>query len=252
MSGERLQERIRRLRTVLERADRICVLTGAGASAESGVPVYRGNEGLYSAFSAEDMATPEGFARNVERVWQWYNERREQLSRMRPNAGHEALARIERRLAERRAQDGRFTLVTQNIDGLHQAAGSRNVLELHGNIWKVRCTTCSHVDDATGRLFNGVPQCPRCGEVCRPHVVWFGEMLPQDVWAEALRAAATCEVFLSVGTSAVVQPAASLVHVASDSGATVAEINLDATPNTHWVDLSLLGPSGEILPSLLD
>ena len=179
----------------------------------------------------------------------WYNDRRRQLSELRPNPGHLALARLQEKMQSRAG--GSFRLVTQNVDGLHQAAGSREVIELHGNIWKIRCTECDQVADTSGELFDGLPSCPSCGGTCRPHVVWFGEMLPPEVWAEALRAAASCELFMTVGTSAVVQPAASLVHAASDSGAMVAEINLDQTANTRWVDVSLLGKSGQILPALI-
>lgn len=247
---DRFQEKIRRLHGALAHAERVCVLTGAGASAESGVPIYRGNEGLYRAFSAGDMATPEGFVRDPERVWQWYNQRRRQLTEIRPNAGHLALVRLQDRMEARRP--GSFRLVTQNIDGLHQAAGSRDILEVHGSLWKTRCAQCGTVEDATGRQFDGVPRCAACGAVCRPHVVWFGEMVPMDVWAEALRAASACEIFLTVGTSAVVQPAASLVHVAADAGATTVEINLEETGNSRWVDVSLLGKCGDILPALVD
>ena len=253
----RLDEKIRRLRGALEQARKLCVLTGAGASAESGVPVYRGNEGLYRAFSAADISSPEGFARNPEKVWQWYNERRRQLLELKPNAGHVALARLEQSFVASPALPGAgkrrsFRLVTQNIDGLHQAAGSRDPVEVHGNIWKTRCTACAHVADTYGQLFDGPPRCTRCGAMCRPHIVWFGELLEPEVWDAAVRAAAMCDLLLAVGTSAVVQPAASLVHVAVGAGAMVAEINLEETPNTRWVDLSLLGKCGDILPQLIE
>jgi NAD-dependent deacetylase len=249
MMDDRLNEKIDRLRSALDRAPAVCVLTGAGASAESGVPVYRGSKGIAEALSAADVATPEAFAGDPERVWAWYNDRRRQLAEIRPNAGHLALARLQQRIDAAGAD--RFHLVTQNVDGLHQAAGSRDVIELHGNLWKTRCTACGQVADATGRLFDGVPRCPQCSAPSRPHVVWFGEMLPQEVWARALRAASGSEVFMAVGTSAVVQPAASLVHVAADAGATTVEINPEATANTPWVDVSLVGKSGDILPRLV-
>ena len=247
---DRRNQRIRRLRSALEQADRLCVLTGAGVSAESGVPTYRGNQGSYRAFSSADMATPEGFLRDPQRVWQWYNERRRQLAAVRPNAGHLALARLQKRFET--AQPGSFRLVTQNIDGLHQAAGVDDVIELHGSIWKTRCTGCGDVADTTGQLLDGVPTCRRCDAVCRPHIVWFGEMLDMAVWAEALKTAAACDVFMALGTSAVVQPAASLVHLAADAGAMTVEINLEETPNTPRVDMSLLGKTGDILPALVD
>ena len=250
MPDPRLSEKISRLRAAIARAARLCVLTGAGASAESGVPVYRGNEGLYSAWSAADMATPEGFARNPEKVWAWYHDRRRQLAATRPNPGHLALAALQADRAARLGPDS-FRLVTQNVDGLHQAAGNRNVIEVHGNLWQIRCTACHAATDNSGQLSDGIPRCPACQSICRPHIVWFGEMLPPAVWTAALEAASSCDVFLSVGTSAVVQPVASLVHLAADAGALVAEINLEETPNTRWVDLSLLGKSGDILPALV-
>jgi len=245
----RRDERIARLRDSLARARRVCVLTGAGVSAESGVPVYRGNEGLYQAFSAADMATPEGFARNPEKVWAWYIDRRRQLLEVKPNPGHAALARLEQLMA---AQGRAFRLVTQNIDGLHQAAGSRDPVELHGNIWKTRCTECGTVSGQYGEIFEGLPRCARCKALCRPHIVWFGELLDPAVWQSAVRAACECDFLLSVGTSAAVQPAAGLIHMAAANGALVAEINLEETANTRWVDLSLLGKSGEILPRVVE
>jgi NAD-dependent deacetylase len=250
MPDLRLSEKIARLRGAIARAARLCVLTGAGVSAESGVPVYRGNEGLYAAWSAADMATPEGFARNPEKVWAWYHDRRRQLAATKPNPGHLALAALQAARAARLGPDS-FRLVTQNVDGLHQAAGSRDVIEVHGSLWQIRCTACAAVTDAHGPLAETVPRCPACGAICRPHIVWFGEMLPPAVWTAAVEAASACDIFLSVGTSAVVQPVASLVHLAADAGALVAEINLEETPNTRWVDLSLLGPSGEVLPALV-
>ncbi len=250
MPDPRLSEKISRLRAAIARASRLCVLTGAGASAESGVPVYRGNEGLYAAWSAADMATPEGFARDPEKVWAWYHDRRRQLAALKPNAGHLALAALQKDRLARLGPDS-FRLVTQNVDGLHQAAGSTGVIEVHGSLWQIRCTGCAAVTDAPGPL-DAVPHCPGCGAVCRPHIVWFGEMLPPEVWSAAVEAASACDVFISVGTSAVVQPVASLVHLAADAGALVAEINLEETPNSRWLDLSLLGKSGDILPALVD
>jgi NAD-dependent deacetylase len=249
MPDPRLSEKLSRLRAAIARSKRLCVLTGAGASAESGVPVYRGNEGLYSAWSAADMATPEGFARNPEKVWAWYHDRRRQLAALKPNPGHLALAALQRDRLARLGPDS-FRLVTQNVDGLHQAAGSTDVSEVHGSLWKIRCTACGAVTDAPG-LLDAVPHCPACRAICRPHIVWFGEMLPPEVWSAAVEAASACDLFLAVGTSAVVQPVASLVHLAADSGALVAEINLEETPNSRWLDLSLLGKSGDLLPALL-
>ena len=196
------------------------------------------------------MATPEGFARDPEKVWAWYHDRRRQLAALKPNAGHLALAALQKDRLARLGPDS-FRLVTQNVDGLHQAAGSTGVIEVHGSLWQIRCTGCAAVTDAPGPL-DAVPHCPGCGAVCRPHIVWFGEMLPPEVWSAAVEAASACDVFISVGTSAVVQPVASLVHLAADAGALVAEINLEETPNSRWLDLSLLGKSGDILPALVD
>jgi NAD-dependent deacetylase len=220
------------------------VLTGAGISAESGVPTFRGQGGLWRQYRATDLATPEAFAEDPRLVWEFYNWRREVLAPLHPNPGHLALAAMENRLEH-------FTLVTQNIDGLHRTAGNREMIELHGNIWKVRCTGCGAVTEDRRVPLPELPTCGSCGALLRPHVVWFGEMLDPQILDLASRAINSCRLMLVVGTSGVVQPAASMGAAAKRCGAFVAEINLEPTPYTDVYDLSILGKSGEVLPLLV-
>jgi NAD-dependent deacetylase len=220
---------------------RITVLTGAGVSAESGVPTFRGPGGLWRQYRPEDLATPAAFARDPGLVWGWYDWRRGLIAACRPNPAHDTLADMETRLPD-------FTLITQNVDGLHQAAGSRRVLELHGSIWRLRCTReGTRSEDRTTPLPELPPRCPTCGALLRPDVVWFGEALPADV-LEAAFAAAACDLMLVVGTSALVQPAASLPLIARQHGAVLVEINPDATPLSDYVDLTLRQPAAQALP----
>jgi NAD-dependent deacetylase len=235
---------IKRARALLEQAERVAALTGAGISAESGVPTFRGSAGLWKHFRAEDLATPQAFARDPQLVWEWYDWRRALIANVRPNAGHYALAELERRIRK-------LTLVTQNVDGLHHEAGSRSVLEIHGSIWDLKCTICNRQwVDRTVPL-NLIPRC-ECGAMARPGVVWFGENLPRNLLHKSEEAVQSCDVFLVVGTSAVVYPAAGLVPLARASGATIIEINLQATPVSGLVDVSLTGPAGEVLPDLMN
>lgn len=235
---------IQRAADLISRARRVAVLTGAGISAESGVPTFRGPSGLWRQFRAEDLATPEAFARDPKLVWEWYDWRRGLVGRAEPNPGHAVLARWGRAFPE-------FTLITQNVDGLHARAGSPAVLELHGNIWKTRCTREGGVADNFEIPLRKIPPvCPRCGALLRPHIVWFGESLDPDVLGRAFDASARCEVMLVVGTSALVQPAASLPLHASAAGAKVIEINPDPTPLTRSADIALPGKAGEILPRI--
>jgi len=232
------------IRTLLRDARSVAVLTGAGVSAESGIATFRDDDGLWSRFKVEDLATPEAFARDPKFVWQWYDSRRVDIAKAKPNAGHFALAELERRVPN-------FTLITQNIDDLHDEAGSRNVLKVHGSIWTLRCTVCSHERrDRTAPLPDLPPKCD-CGAYLRPGVVWFGELLPQDVWRQAEFAAVTADVFLVIGTSAVVFPAASLAGVARDAGAKVVEINIAETPISGRIDAFLKGRSAQLLPQLV-
>ena len=228
----------------LEQASKITVLTGAGISAESGVPTFRGAGGLWKQYRPEDLATPEAFARDPRLVWEWYGWRRGLIAGTRPNPGHLALARLEARTED-------FTLVTQNVDGLHDRAGNRHILKVHGDLWQLRCLACGREERDERLEFPELPPRCACGGVLRPGVVWFGEPLPGDIWMAAERAIAECEVMLVVGTSAVVYPAAGLVPLAKSAGARVIEVNLEETPFTTSVDKSFRGKSGEILPGLI-
>jgi len=232
------------VREWLKQARSIAALTGAGVSAESGVPTFRGSSGLWKQYRAEDLATPGAFARDSRLVWEWYDWRRGLIAQAQPNAGHRALVQLEERVPS-------FTLITQNVDGLHELAGSRNVLEVHGSIWNVRCISCARerVDRRTP-LPEIPPKCD-CGAVLRPGIVWFGEPLPQRVWQDAEAAARTAEVFLLIGTSSVVYPAAGLAQIAKASGARVVEINIAETVLSESIDEFLQGPSGELLPQLI-
>jgi len=235
---------MQRAREWLREAWSVAALTGAGISAESGIPTFRGAGGLWREFRAEDLATPEAFARDPRLVWEWYDWRRGLIARAEPNAGHRALEELGRRVK-------RFTLITQNVDGLHDRAGSRNVLKVHGDIWMVRCTACGReTRDDRVPLPELPPRCG-CGGLLRPGVVWFGESLPGNVWLEAERATRQAGVFLVIGTAAVVYPAAGLVPLAKAAGAKVVEINLDETPYSAQVDCSLRGRAGELLPELI-
>jgi NAD-dependent deacetylase len=230
----------------LRRARRIAVLTGAGISAESGVPTFRDAQaGQWSRFKPEDLATPEGFRRNPRLVWEWYAARREKVGEMSPNPGHFALAELEWRVPA-------FLLATQNVDGLHQRAGSRNVVELHGSIARTKCFDENVVVEQWQESGEVPPRCPRCGGWLRPDVVWFNEMLPEAAFQQALVASRCCDVFLSIGTSSLVYPAASLPEEALGAGAVVLEINTEETPLTPRVRHFLRGKSGVVLPALLN
>ena len=226
-------------------ASKWAVLTGAGVSQESGLRTFRDAQiGLWAQYKPEDLASPEAFRRDPKLIWDWYAWRREAVKAVRPNPGHYALAEIEKQIPA-------FTLITQNVDGLHRMAGSQNVLELHGNIQRVRCSECYAITETWGDDTEAVPQCSLCGGLLRPDVVWFGEALPRDQLEASVAAARSCEVFFSIGTSGVVQPAASLAHAARNHGAVVVEVNAEATPLTPKVDYAFHGKSGEILPELV-
>jgi NAD-dependent deacetylase len=232
--------------SALRAARRVCVLTGAGISAESGVPTFRDAQtGLWAQFRPEDLATPEAFLRNPQRVWEWYEWRRDLVRQAQPNAGHRALAALAQRVPF-------LTLVTQNVDGLHQRAGSAGVIEYHGNILRDRCLAEGIVADRAPLSVTGLPECGRCGELLRPDVVWFGEAIPRAALLAADAAAADCDVFLSIGTAAAVYPAAGLAERAQRAGAKLIEINTQPTELTSLVDLSLRGAAGVILPRLLE
>jgi len=229
--------------TSLQNSQRIVALTGAGISAESGLATFReAQTGLWSKFRPEELATGEAFRRNPKLVWDWYRWRREQTLKVKPNPGHLALIEIEKRAPE-------FLLVTQNVDGLHARAGSKRIVELHGNLHRFRCFENNCASDNFD-VENG--RCRSCGGNLRPDIVWFGEMLPADGLESAVAAAAKCDVFFSIGTSSVVYPAADLWRRAKEGDAIVIEINKDPTPLTPLADHSFLGKAGEILPALVE
>lgn len=235
-------EDIRRLVELMDRSSPIAVLTGAGVSAESGVPTFRGEGGLWKQFRAEDLATPEAFERDPKLVWEWYDWRRGLMAKVEPNPGHKVLALWEQFFPE-------FVLITQNIDGLHARAGSRKIIELHGNIWKTRCTGDGRVWDNTEVPLGTIPpRCHSCGAILRPHVVWFGESLDSGDMARAFSLSGRCSLMFVVGTSALVHPAASLPLIAARAGAKIVEVNPDPTPLTPDADFSFRGKAGEILP----
>jgi NAD-dependent deacetylase len=237
---------IRRVAEKLRQARRVAVLTGAGVSAESGVPTFRGPQGLWRQYRPEDLATPQAFARDPKLVWEWYDWRRQKVAACEPNAGHRALARLEELVSS-------FDLVTQNVDGLHRAAGSRSVWELHGTLWDVFCVRCSRRREDRRAPLPEIPPLCACGALERPGVVWFGEALPQETLSRALEASARAEVFLVVGTSSLVYPAASLPAVARDrGGAFLVEINPDPTPLSDSVDVRIAGTSAVVLPRIVD
>ena len=232
-----LKERLRTARSV-------AVLTGAGISADSGVPTFRGQDGLWRSFRAEDLATPDAFSRDPRLVWEWYDWRRGLIATKDPNPAHHALVELEHRYE-------RFCLVTQNVDGLHEVAGSRDLIELHGNIWKLRCTRCGRVCMNRDVPLALLPYCAECRGLLRPHIVWFGESLHPEDLSRSEDALRSCELLLIIGTSGVVYPAASFASVARAAGAFVVEINLERTPSSALVDVSVQGRAKDLLPLLL-
>jgi len=240
-----LPEFAQTLISALRGAGRVVALTGSGISAESGVPTFReAQTGLWERYDPQELATPEAFARDSRLVWEWYEWRRNLVAEAEPNPGHRALSELESRILD-------FTLVTQNVDGLHERAGSRNVIELHGNILRSKCSLEHEVAQPEEHDDSVPPRCARCGAFLRPDVVWFGEMLPAGALEAASEAARECDFFLSIGTSSLVYPAAALPYEAVENGATLVEINPMETPLTPHADYALRGPSGEILPQLL-
>jgi NAD-dependent deacetylase len=230
----------------LRRAQQVTALTGAGVSAESGLPTFRDPlTGLWAKYRPEDLATPQAFRRNPKLVWKWYEWRRSLVAKARPNPGHLALAEMARRVP-------RMTLLTQNVDGLHQIAGSPGVVELHGNITRSRCFDNGHPAGSWEDAGEVPPRCDRCGSLLRPDVVWFGESLPVQAIAAAREAVERCDLFFSIGTSGTVQPVASFVEWARTRGATVVIINPEVSPFVARGQILLRGPSGRILPALLE
>lgn len=233
------------LAVLLRKAEYIVALTGAGVSQESGLRTFRdAHSGIWKEHRSEDLATPQAFTRNPKLVWDWYAMRRNKIRGVQPNPAHFALAEIARLVPE-------FKLITQNVDGLHLKAGSSDVVELHGNIHRVRCSSCGRQAQTWNDVARDVPRCEFCGDLLRPDVVWFNESLPRTALEFAVEAARNCQIFFSIGTSGIVQPAASLAYGARNRGAVVIEINTESTPLTPKSDFALLGKAGEILPMLV-
>lgn len=231
--------------SALQKARSVAVLTGSGVSVESGVPTFRDAQtGLWENYDPMELATPEAFARNPKLVWEWYEWRRTLIGEAEPNPAHEALAELEERIPD-------FTLITQNVDGLHREAGSENVLELHGNIRRTVCSKERAIVEPDDFGEGTPPRCPNCGSFLRPDVVWFGETLPVAAMEAASEAAGNCQIFISAGTSSVVYPAASLPYEAMENGSLVIEVNPHDTPLSGRADFVLQGSAGEILPALL-
>ena len=240
-----LVDSIQQAKIALATAESVTVLTGAGISAESGIPTFRGSGGLWREFRAEDLATPHAFDRDPKLVWEWYDWRRGQIAVAKPNPGHCALARLATRVNQ-------FALVTQNVDGLHDLAGSTGVLKIHGDIWELPCTGCERkIVDRRFPLPRLPPLCAACGSMLRPGVVWFGEPLPEAVWEQAVDAASHADILLVVGTSARVFPVASLVPIARRAGAKIIEVNVAESGMSSEADLVLRGPAGEVLPEVI-
>ena len=227
---------------VLKNARCVVVSTGAGVSAESGVPTFRGENGIWKKFKPEELATFDVFHKNPQLVWEWYQHRREIINKIKPNPGHYAISELGKLVDE-------FHLITQNVDGLHRMAGSPDVIELHGDIKRNRCVTCGKMN--YDEEFSEFPPLCECGGRLRPDVVWFGEMLPQDALCKAEHFSQHCDLFFTVGTSGVVQPAASLPLIAGRTGAFVVEINIEPTELTYIVNEFFQGKSGEIMPMVV-
>lgn len=223
---------------------RCVVLTGAGISAESGVPTFRGKEGLWNKLKPEELATMDAFMANPKIVWEWYNWRRDLIDNVKPNDGHRALVELEKFF-------GSFTLITQNVDGLHEMAGSQNVLELHGNVYRNKCLDCNRPYFEENEIDpERIPTCKYCNGKIRPDIVWFGEMLDEEIIQEAFLQTEKADLFFSIGTSTVVHPAAALPVTAKQFGATLVEVNIDETPVSELSDFSFRSKSGEFLPNL--
>lgn len=228
----------------LSKARRIVFFTGAGISAESGIPTFRGKDGIWNKLKPEELANFDAFIQNPKMVWEWYNHRKKIIHDSQPNAGHYAISEMQNLFDE-------VTVVTQNIDNLHRRAGSKNVFELHGNIERNYCVNCHTFFNEELDFSNGVPEC-KCGGLIRPDVVWFGEYLPQDQFAGGENAAMNSDIFFVIGTSAVVYPAAGLVHEAKRSSSFIVEVNIEATEISSICDQSFFGEAGKILPEIVN
>ena len=226
----------------LRNAEKLVFVTGAGISQESGIPTFRGKDGLWRKYDAMKLATIDAFYEDPKLVWEWYEERRQNILAAKPNPGHVAIAELERHK--------QVHVLTQNVDGLHQRAGSKLVYELHGSIITIKCTVCDFKDKITSSLSELPPLC-KCGKILRPDVVWFGEPLPQDVWQDAIVQASSCDVMIVVGTSLAVSPANLLPVYAKQNGATVIEVNPEETPMSASMDLSIRSSAAKALPELI-
>lgn len=227
----------------IKTANKIVFVTGAGISQESGIPTFRGTDGLWKKYDPMQLATIDAFYQDPKLVWEWYEDRRKNILEAKPNAGHIAIADLEK--------NKQVIVLTQNIDGLHQKAGSTNVLELHGSIIRIKCTKCNFEDEILSRFINLPPKCDNCGSILRPDVVWFGEPLPQNVWYNAIEHANSCDVMIIAGTSLVVSPANTLPLYAKQNGAMLIEVNPDETIMSNDMDYSLKTTSTNGLPKLL-
>jgi len=236
MEIEKLKEEIFSLKSLL-------VLTGAGVSQESGIPTFRGEEGLWKNYNPQELATPYAFEKNPKLVWEWYNFRREIILKAKPNPAHFGIKKLEDIIPE-------FLLVTQNVDDLHKEAGSKKILELHGNIFRTRCTKCNRKEFKKEILREIPPKCKDCGGLLRPDVVWFGESIDEEIFSKVLDFSLKCEAILVVGTSAVVYPAASIPFIFKNNGGKVFEINLEPTQISEIADISIFGKAGEIFQKL--
>jgi len=225
----------------------VIAFTGAGISAESGIPTFRGPNGLWRRFRAEDLATPEAFARNPTLVWEWYKWRMKVISRAKPNAAHLALAKME-------AAGILRAVITQNVDGLHTSAGSRNVIELHGNIWRIKCSNsiCNFKSMLSEPPEEIPPKCPRCGSLLRPDVVWFGEPLPPEAWEKAVTEASRADLVIVIGTSGAVMPAALIPTITKDKGGKIIEINIGGSAITPIADVFIKCRASEALPKITE
>ncbi len=233
-----------RAKKAYNQSQKVCVLTGAGVSAESGVPTFRGTDGLWKNYNPMELATLEAFRRDPVLVWEWYQWRRQLIRKCAPNPSHFAISQMEK-------EKEHFLLITQNVDGLHKKAGSSKVVEIHGNIWEVKCMSCGANFMEEGDFEKLPPECGKCSSFLRPNVVWFGESIPREALETSIEALSSCDLLIVAGTSGYVQPAASFAQMAAKNKAVVMEVNIEKTPNAELVDHFFLGKSGEILSALV-
>ncbi len=237
-------ELIKRAADIIANSKKLLVFTGAGISAESGIPTFRGQDGLWENYRVEDVATPEAFLRNPRLVWKFYSERRRKALSVKPNAAHYAVARLEKLFDD-------FLVVTQNVDDLHRKAGNKKLIEIHGNLFREKCTACAFIRNSESS-YEEPPLCPDCGAMLRPDVVWFGEPLPEKEINEAFDFAEEADTVIVIGTSAIVFPAAQLPFIVYNHGGKVIEVNLEPTPVTDIANVSIFEKCGIVLPKILD